>query len=106
MAQTLPDVDAAFSFTRLISESDVEVEATDPLIIEEDAEAQLPYTVVIAAAPGFAENEPEKYEALREAYQSEEIEQWFDSYIGGLKNTAFDIEVQDSWEDFKAEGSD
>lgn len=106
LAQTLPDVDAAFSFTRLIAESDVEVEATDPLIIEEDAEAQLPYTVVIAAAPGFAENEPEKYEALREAYQSEEIEQWFDSYIGGLKNTAFDIEVQDAWEDFQAEGSD
>src|SRR5699024_8865178 len=46
LAQTLPDVDAAFSFTRLIAESDVEVEATDPLIIEEDAEAQLPYTVV------------------------------------------------------------
>lgn len=106
LAQTLPDVDAAFSFTRLIAESDVEVEATDPLIIEEDAEAQLPYTVVVAAAPGFAENEPEKYEALREAYQSEEIQQWFDSYIGGLKNTAFNIEVQDAWEDFQAEAND
>src|SRR5699024_10177534 len=89
LAQTLPDVDAGFSFTRLIAESDVEVEATDPLIIEEDAEAQLPYTVVIAAAPGFAENEPEKYEALRDAYQSDEVQAWFDDYIGGLKNTAF-----------------
>src|SRR5699024_11693639 len=98
--------EAAFSSSWLISESDGEVEAADPLLSEEDAEAQLPYTVVVAAAPGFAENEPEKYEALREAYQSEEIEQWFDSYIGGLKNTAFDIEVQDAWEDFQAEGSD
>lgn len=105
LAQTLPDVDAGFSFTRLIAESDVEVEATEPLIIEEDAEAQLPYTVVIAAAPGFAENEPEKYEALREAYQSEAIQDWFDEYIGGLKNTAFDIEVQEVWDDFQAESN-
>ena len=102
LAQTLPDVDAGFSFTRLIAESDVEVEATDPLIIEEDAEAQLPYTVVIAAAPGFAENEPEKYEALRDAYQSDEVQAWFDDYIGGLKNTAFDIDVQKIWNDFQA----
>ena len=105
LAQTLPDVDAGFSFTRLIAESDVEVEATDPLIIEEDAEAQLPYTVVIAAAPGFAENEPEKYEALRDAYQSDKIQAWFDDYIGGLKNTAFDIDVQEIWDDFQAEST-
>ncbi|MDN6172372.1 MAG: MetQ/NlpA family ABC transporter substrate-binding protein [Yaniella sp.] len=101
LAQTLPDVDAGFSFTRLIAESDVDVEATDPLIIEKDAEAQLPFTVVIAAAPGFAENEPEKYEALRDAYQSDEVQEWFDDYIGGLKNTAFDIDVQEIWNDFQ-----
>lgn len=105
LAQTLPDVDAGFSFTRLIAESDVEVEATEPLIIEEDAEAQLPYTVVIAAAPGFAEDQPEKYEVLRETYQSDEIQEWFDEYIGGLKNTAFDIDVKDSWADFQAEST-
>lgn len=103
LAQTLPDVDAGFSFTRLIAESNVDVEATEPLIIEEDAEAQLPFTVVVAAAPGFAEEEPEKYEALREAYQSEEVQEWFDEYIGGLKNTAFDIDVVELWPEFQAE---
>lgn len=105
LAQILPDVDAGFSFTRLIAESDLEVAATDPLLIEEDAEAQLPYTVVIAAAPGFAEDEPEKYAALRDAYQSDEVEEWFQEYIGGLKNTAFDIDVQDIWEEFQAQSN-
>lgn len=105
LAQILPDVDAGFSFTRLIAESDLEVEATEPLLIEEDAEAQLPYTVVIAASEDFAENEPEKYEALRAAYQSDEVRQWFEEYIGGLKKTAFDVEISEVWEDFQAAGN-
>ncbi len=105
LAQVLPDVDAGFSFTRLIAESDLGVEATDPLLIEEDAEAQLPYTVVIAAAPGFAEDEPEKYAALRDAYQSDEVEEWFQEYIGGLKKTAFDIDAQEIWEDFQTQAT-
>ena len=105
LAQILPDVDAGFSFTRLIAESDLEVEATEPLLIEEDAEAQLPYTVVVAASSDFAENEPEKYEALRAAYQSEEVQAWFEEYIGGLKKTAFDLEISDVWEDFQAAGN-
>ena len=102
LAQTLPDVDAGFSFTRLIAESTLDVDAEDPLIIEDDAEAQLPFTVVIAAAEDFEEQEPEKAEALREAYQSPEVQEWFDSYIGGLKNTAFDIDIDEVWEDFNA----
>ena len=102
LAQILPDVDAGFSFTRLIAEADLEVEATEPLLIEEDAAAQIPYTVVIAAASDFAENEPEKYEALRAAYQSEEVQEWFEGYIGGLKKTAFDLDISEVWEDFQA----
>lgn len=101
LAQILPDVDAGFSFTRLIAESDLEVAATEPLLIEDDAEAQLPYTVVIAATDDFAETQPEKFEALRAAYQSEEVNDWFEQYIGGLKKTAFNIDVSEVWDDFQ-----
>ncbi|WP_310548003.1 MetQ/NlpA family ABC transporter substrate-binding protein [Nesterenkonia aerolata] len=82
LAQTLPDVDAAFVFSRLVAEAGHDVDDT-ALLVEDGEEYETPYTVVVAAQPGFEETE--KAEVLQEAYHSEEVQQWFEDYLGGIK---------------------
>lgn len=95
-----PDVDAVFGFARLLAEVDVYPE--EVLIMENDDEA-LPFALTIAAKPGFREDEPEKYEALKEAYHSEEVREWYGDYLGGLLTPAFDRDIDAAWEDVQDE---
>ncbi|MDR8019006.1 MetQ/NlpA family ABC transporter substrate-binding protein [Nesterenkonia aerolata] len=98
--QSLPDVDAAFAFARLVAEADYDVEGT-ALIMEDDPEVETPYTVVVAAQPGFEETE--KAEVLQEAFQSEEVEQWYADYLGGTVeySDAFTTEnIETIWGEF------
>lgn len=90
------DVDAVFGFARLLAVVDVMPE--EALIIETQEEA-LPFAMTIVAQPGFRQEEPEKYEALKEAYHSEEVQQWYGDYLGGLLTPAFDRDIDAAWEE-------
>lgn len=90
------DVDAVFGFARLLAEVDVMPE--EALIIETQDEA-LPFAMTIVAQPGFKEDEPEKYEALKSAYHSEEVRHWYGDYLGGLLTPAFDRDIDAAWEE-------
>lgn len=90
------DVDAVFGFARLMAEVDVMPE--EALIIETDEEA-LPFAMTIAAQPEFRENEPEKYQALKEAYHSEEVRQWYGQYLDGLLTPAFERDIDAAWQE-------
>ena len=90
------DVDAVFGFARLLAEVDVGPEET--LVMENEAEA-LPFAMTIAAQPGFREEEPEKYEALKSAYHSDEVAAWYGDYLGGLLTPAFDRDIDAAWQE-------
>lgn len=90
------DVDAVFGFARLFAVVDVMPE--EALIIETQEEA-LPFAMTIVAQPGFREDEPEKYEALREAYHSDEVREWYGEYLDGLLTPAFDRDIDAAWEE-------
>lgn len=103
LAQTLPDVDAGFGFVRLIAEAGHDVEETG-LILEDDPEVELPFSVVVAAKPEFRDTEAAR--VLQDAYQSDEIEQWYEDYQGGVVEYTDRVTVENSqqlWEDFAAE---
>jgi D-methionine transport system substrate-binding protein len=90
------DVHAVFGFARLLAE--VDVMPDEALIIETQDEA-LPFAMTIVAPPGFREAEPEKYDALKNAYHSAEVRQWYGEYLGGLLTPAFDRDVDAAWEE-------
>ena len=96
VGQVYPDVDAVFGFARLLAEIDV---MPDEVLIMETEEEALPFALAVCARPGFREEEPEKYEALRTAYHSEEVRQWYGEYLDGLLNPAFDRDIDAAWED-------
>ena len=100
--QSLPDVDAGFAFARLIAEAGHEVDDT-ALILEEDDEVRIPYTVVVSGAPEFQDTEAA--EALQSAFQSEEVQQWYADYLDGAIDFTdeFTVDTVDEiWEDFTA----
>lgn len=90
------DVDAVFGFARLLAEVDVGPDET--LIMEDDEEA-LPFAMTIAAQPDFREEEPEKYEALKSAFHSDDVAQWYDDYLDGLLTPAFDRDIDAAWQE-------
>ncbi|MDI3329443.1 MAG: MetQ/NlpA family ABC transporter substrate-binding protein [Micrococcus sp.] len=103
LAQTLPDVDAGFGFIRLIAEAGHDVEET-ALILEDDPEVELPFSVVVAAKPEFRDSEAAR--VLQEAYQSDEVEQWYEEYQGGVVEYTDEITVENSqqiWSDFASQ---
>lgn len=102
-AHTLSDVDAGFVFARLIAEAGHNIDET-ALALEEDEEVRRPYTNVVAVQPG--EQDSEKTQALQDAYQSPEVQEWFGDYLDGATeyNGGITIDnVQDTWAEFTAE---
>lgn len=97
MAQHLSDVDAAFAFIRLAAE--IGLDAEDALALEGE-DVALPFTCVVAVDPELAGTD--KAEALAEAYHSDEVQQWFDEYQGGVLDTAFDVDIDQVWEDINS----
>lgn len=96
VATVYDDVDAVFGFARLLAE--IDVLPAEALIIENDDEA-LPFAMTIAAQPDFREEEPEKYEALKSAYHSEDVRDWYDEYLDGLLTPAFDRDIDAAWKE-------
>lgn len=102
-AHTLADVDAGFAFARLVAEAGYEIEDT-ALVLEEDEAVRRPYTNVVAVQPG--EQDSEKTQALQDAYQSPEVQEWFEGYLDGATEYNGDITTdtaQDVWAEFTAE---
>lgn len=102
-AHTLGDVDAGFTFSRLVAEAGHDLEET-ALALEEDDEVRHPYTNVVVVQPG--DQGSEKTQALQEAYQSPEVQAWFEDYLDG--STEYNDEIttdtaQDVWAEFTAE---
>lgn len=97
--QSLPSVDAGFLLVRLAAENDIEIDSA--LVLEEDELAR-PITIVIAAPAEFRDTE--KAEALERAYQSPEVQEWFDEYLDGAMETAFDVDIDEAWDDVTSEG--
>lgn len=100
-AQVLPDVDLGFAFVRLVAEAGYEVE--DTLVHLEDGrdEVRTPFTCVVAVGPEGVTDE--QAQALQDAFQSPEIEQWFDEYQGGVIDYADFITLDNAeeiWADF------
>ena len=88
LAQTLPDVDAGFMFSRLGAE--IGLTPDDALLFEKEEDA-LPYISLVAAKPGFLDTE--KGKALQEAYQSDEVKEWFADYLDGALGTPWDRDM-------------
>ena len=99
VGQIYSDVDAVFGFARLLAEIDV---LPDEVLIMESQEEALPFALAVCARPGFREEEPERYEALKAAYHSEEVRQWYSEYLDGLLTPAFDRDIDAAWEEVNA----
>ncbi len=100
-AQVLPDVDASFAFVRLIAEADYDVDETMLSIEDGREEIRTPFTCVVAVGPDGVTDE--QAQALQDAFQSEEVEQWFEDYQGGVIDYADFITLENNeeiWEDF------
>lgn len=96
VGQVYTDVDAVFGFARLLAEVDV---MPEEVLIMESAEEALPFALTISAKPGFRDEHPEKYEALRTAFHDETVEQWYGDYLEGILTPAFDRDLDEAWED-------
>ncbi|MGJ9372667.1 MetQ/NlpA family ABC transporter substrate-binding protein [Nesterenkonia sp. CF4.4] len=99
VGQIYSDVDAVFGFARLLAEIDV---LPDEVLIMESAEEALPFALAVCARPGFREEQPERYEALKAAYHSAEVREWYGEYLDGLLNPAFDRDIDAAWEQVNA----
>ncbi|WP_084479441.1 MetQ/NlpA family ABC transporter substrate-binding protein [Nesterenkonia sp. AN1] len=62
VGQIYSDVDAVFGFARLLAEIDV---LPEEVLIMESAEEALPFALAVCARPGFRDEEPERYQALK-----------------------------------------
>ena len=99
VGQIYSDVDAVFGFARLLAEIDV---LPDEVLVMESAEEALPFALAVCARPGFREEQPERYEALKAAYHSAEVREWYGEYLDGLLNPAFDRDIDAAWEQVNA----
>lgn len=101
-ARTLPDVDAGFAFTSSVAEAGYEYE--DIMLAVEDHDDFFPFTLFLSVKDGNEDSE--KTRALQEAYQSPEVQEWFDDYLDGANvyNDDYTIDTtEDRWDDFLAE---
>lgn len=101
-ARSLPDIDAGFSFTSLISEAGYDPEELQLGI--EEIEDPFTFTVFLSVKDG--EQDSAKTQALQEAYQSPEVEQWYSEWLGGVSNFSdeYNIDnVDERWQEFLAE---
>lgn len=99
-AQTLPDVDAGFSFVRMVVEADYDLDEIT-LELEPELDESLPYSIVVGVQPGTEDSE--KIQALQQAYHSPQVQDWFAEYLEG--SVAFTDEyttdnIADPWENF------
>ena len=78
LTQTLPDVDAGFLFSRQAVEMGLDVEG-DALLFEDDVDA-VPYRLLFAGRPEAVGSE--KTQALQEAFQSEEVADFYTDFYG------------------------
>lgn len=102
-AQTLADVDAGFSFVRMVVEADHDLDDVT-LKLEPELDDSLPYSIVVGVQPG--DEDSEKTQALQKAFQSEEVEQWFDEYLEGSVEFTDEYttdNISESWAEFTAE---
>lgn len=102
-AQVLPDVDAGFAFVRLIAEADLDLEETTLSIEDGREEVRTPFTCVVAVGPDGVTDE--QAQALQDAFQSEEVEQWFEEYQGGVidfEDFMTTENAEEIWADFSA----
>ena len=100
-ARTLPDVDAAFAFGSSVVEAGYEYD--DVLLAVEEHEDFFPFTVFLSVAEG--ERDTEKTRALQEAYQSDEVAEWFAEYMNGVNefSDAYSVDnVEERWNEFNA----
>lgn len=100
-AQVLPDVDLGFAFVRLVAEADYDVDETMLHLEDGRDEVRTPFTCVVAVGPEGVTDE--QAEALQDAFQSEEVEQWFEEYEGGVIDYADFItldNVDEIWAEF------
>lgn len=97
--QSMSSVDAAWLLVRLAAENDIDLDSA--LVVEED-ELALPITIVVAAPAEFRGTE--KAEALERAYQSPEVQEWYDNFLDGVMETSFDVDIDEAWEDVTSEG--
>src|SRR5699024_7280083 len=102
-AQTLPDVDAGFSFSRLVVEADYDLDEVT-LELETELEDTLPYSIVVGVQPD--QQDSEKTRVLQEAYQSDEVATWFDEYLEGSVEFTDEYtinNIDEPWQIFVAE---
>lgn len=105
-AQVLPDVDAGFVFVRLVPEAGHDVNETMLALEDGRDEVRIPFTCVVAVQPDQVDSE--QVQALQEAFQSPEVEQWFEEYQGGVVDYVDDItveNVEEIWTDFTEEAA-
>lgn len=105
-AMVLPDVDLGFAFVRLVAEAGYEVD--DTILYLEDGRDQVrtPFTCVVAVGPEGVTDE--QAQALQDAFQSPEVEQWFAEYEGGVIDYADFITLDNAeeiWAEFTNEGA-
>lgn len=99
VGQIYSDVDAVFGFARLLAEIDV---LPEEVLIMESAEEALPFALAVCARPGFREEQPERHQALKSAYHSQPVRQWYWDYLDGLLTPAFDRDIDAAWEQVNA----
>lgn len=101
-ARALSDVDAGFAFVRLVAEADHDVDETMLAIEDGRDEVRTPFTCVVAVNPEDVTGE--EAQLLQDAFQSTEVEQWFEEYQGGVIDYADFITVDNAeeiWEEFQ-----
>ena len=98
LSKTIPDVDAAFLFARLGAEIGLTPE--DALLFETEEDA-LPYINLVAAKPGFMDTD--KGKALKAAYQSDEVRDWYKNYLDGALGTPWDRDLKADFESWNHE---
>lgn len=101
-ARALDDVDAGFAFVRLVAEADHDLDETMLAIEDGRDEVRIPFTCVVALDP--EEVTGEKAQLLQDAFQSPEVEQWFEDYQGGVIDYADFIttdNAEEVWEEFQ-----
>lgn len=101
-ARSLPDIDAGFSFTSLIAEAGYDPEELQ--LGTEEIEDPFTFTVFVSVKDG--EQDSAKTRALQEAYQSSEVEQWYEEWLGGVSNFSDEYNVDnvtERWQEFVAE---
>ncbi|MFC3689677.1 MetQ/NlpA family ABC transporter substrate-binding protein [Aquipuribacter hungaricus] len=100
LTQTLPDVDAGFLFIRQAIEMELDPNE-DALLFEDDLDA-IPYRIVFGGAPDAVGSE--KTEALREAFQSDEVRAFYTDFYGDWAPLPWDEDPQEQVADWWTEG--